>query len=312
MSTSYENTHHQSTGAQNPENDQQPVSSAGITLARLLLTLFNLVLILFGTILVVVGISAHNHLNAYIELVGDDNINKAALTLVISGSVCVLTAVASYLGANKQSVCVLYFTGSILFLVFIAVTVAATGAVVYHGKINTIFRQGMTKTISQAYWNENSDYEANDFMKTIGYLQENLKCCGIDNYNDWSGLNPHFNTSGISLLDATVKVPVSCCKTEFCGLVIDGQVILKETELKDEEVKTTDTLVTMEHSPLKSFDTRKIHTQGCYQEITDFVSTNTIAVLICSYGLAVFQLVGIIFSCCLCRAISGAGAYRAI
>ena len=56
-----------------------PVSSAGITLSRLLLTLFNAVLILFGTILVIVGISAHNHLNNYIELVGPDNINRAAL-----------------------------------------------------------------------------------------------------------------------------------------------------------------------------------------------------------------------------------------
>lgn len=268
---------------QDEEQPSGPVTSAGITLSRLLLTLFNAVLILFGTILVIVGISAHNHLNNYIDLVGNDNINNAALTLIISGIICVLTALMSYLAAKRQAVCVLYLTSSILFIIFIAVTVAATGAVVYHGKIDTIFKEGMNKTISKAYWDE-STFQPNPFMKTIGILQERLDCCGIDSYQDWANLNSNFNIH---------NVPVSCCKTEFCGEVIDGSVQLHPDENA-------------------GYHTEKIYTGGCYKQITDFVSTNTVAVLICSYGLAIFQLVGIIFSCCLCKAISGAGSYRNI
>lgn len=274
MATTYQEAH--LTNTQPDEEPLGPVSSAGITLSRLLLTLFNAVLILFGTILVIVGISAHNHLSNYIDLVGNDNINNAALTLVISGIICVITALMSYLAAKRQAVCVLYLTSSILFIIFIAVTVAATGAVVYHGKIDSIFKKGMNQTITQAYWDDQT-FLPNPYMKTIGVLQERLHCCGIETFEDWPELNKNFPPH---------NVPVSCCKTEFCGEVIDGVVQLHGNK------------------------TEKIYVDGCYKQITDFVSTNTVAVLICSYGLAIFQLIGIIFSCCLCKAISGAGAYR--
>lgn len=258
-----------------------------------MLTLFNLCLILFGSILVIIGISAHNHLNAYIELIGNDNIKRAALTLVVSGIICCLTALVSYFAAKKHSVCLLYLTSSILFFVFIAVTVAATGAVVFHSKIDIVFKKGMNQTIAGAAWESNDPdldidqqvFYPNNYMQTIGYLQESLKCCGIDNYHDWQNLNIRYKDSDHA------RVPVSCCKTDYCGKIDNGQVILDTNSTAQPE-------------------TSKIYTNGCYEKITDFVSTNTIAVLICSYGLAIFQLVGIIFSCCLCKAIQGAENYR--
>ena len=123
-------------------------------------------------------------------------------------------------------------------------------------------------------------------MKTISVLQERLSCCGIDDYEDWEKLNKNFNPH---------NVPVSCCRTEFCGQIMDGVVQLHPS---------------IENGTENGTDTRKIYTNGCYKQIVNFVSTNTVAVLICSYGLAIFQLIGIIFSCCLCKAIQGAGSYR--
>merc|ERR1739845_299424 len=65
-------------------------SSAGITLCSLLLTLFNAVLFLIGFIIVVVGISAHNHISTYTDLVGQENSNRTAIVMIISGAVCCL------------------------------------------------------------------------------------------------------------------------------------------------------------------------------------------------------------------------------
>jgi len=268
--------------------EQRPVTSAGITLCRLLLTLFNGILLLFGTILVIVGISAHNGLNNYVELVGDDNINKAALTMIIAGVVCSITSVLSYFGAKHQSKLMLYATSSVLCVVFIAVVVAASSAVAYHSKINDIFRQGMTKTVEKANWIGNQD---NEYMTTISALQTSLDCCGIDTYEDWSKINKNFPLG---------NVPVSCCKTDVCGTIHDGKVELVKN------IPENDRILVKE----ESYNTTLIYSEGCYNKITNFVSSNTTAVLICSYGLAVFQLVGIIFSCCLCKAINGVSYSR--
>ena len=143
----------------------------------------------------------------------------------------------------------------------------------------------MNQTVEKAYWDDQT-YLPNNYMKTISVLQERLSCCGIDDYEDWEKLNKNFNPH---------NVPVSCCKTEFCGQIQDGVVQLHPN---------------IENGTENGTDTRKIYTNGCYKQIVNFVSTNTVAVLICSYGLAIFQLIGIIFSCCLCKAIQGAGSYR--
>jgi len=178
------------------------------------------------------------------------------------------------------------------------VTVGASTAVIYHGKIDKIFRNGMNHTLSQAYWkkidinHQDPDidipelnkvhYERNQYMKIMSNFQQKLHCCGIDSYHDWNKLNKNFP-------DAQ-NVPNSCCISDYCGFVENGVVQLKKNETQD--------------------DTSNIYTHGCYKQITEFVSSNAIAVVACSYGLAVFQLIGIIFSCCLSRAIQGAEAYR--
>lgn len=286
-------------------SDNAPVSSAGITLSRLLLTLFNGILIILGCILVVVGISAHNHLDLYTQLVDNDKINTAALTLIITGIICTVTSMMSYFAARRQSVCLLYFSSFILLILFLAVTVGASTAVIYHGKIDKIFRQGMNHTLTQAYWekievnSENQDlddeklakthYERNQYMKIISNFQQKLHCCGIDSYHDWSKLNKNF--------PSPQNVPNSCCISDYCGKVDNGIVQLFNKTSKDGTI-------------LKEDDTSNIYTHGCYKQITEFVSSNAVAVVACSYGLAVFQLIGIIFSCCLSRAIQGAEAYR--
>jgi len=247
-------------------------SSAGIVLSRLLLTLYNAILILFGAILVVVGISLHNHLHFYMELVGKENINRGALVMIVAGIICCMTSIFSHYGAKHQSKVVLYITAFILFIIFIVEICAASGAVMYHSHIDTIFHTGINKTITDAAY----DYEnlkENQYMKTMTTVQQKLECCGSKDYNDWAIMNKNFETN---------QVPTSCCKSAICGEVINGIVQIENN------------------------NTNYIYVNGCYTQVVDFITENTTAVLICGYGLAVFQLIGLVFSCCLIKAISAA------
>jgi len=257
-------------------------SSAGITLCSLLLTLFNIVLAIMGFIACIVGISAHIKMGEFMKLVGEDNANKGSLVMIVTGAVCVCIAVISHLGAKHQSKWIIRFSTFFLFCVFITVMVAASTAVAYHGKIEQVFRAGMENSIKTANWDKTptaiAPYTANAEMEVMSQLQKELKCCGLDDFKDWDVLSPHkFKHS----------VPVSCCIDEVCGKVENGVVEIDEDD----------------------GDTKFIYTKGCFAEVNDFVSSNVVAVLLGCYGLAVFQLVGMVFSICLHRAITAVSDY---
>lgn len=265
--------------AQTPNYQPYQSSSAGITLCSLLLTLFNIVLAVIGFIACIVGISAHIKMGEFMKLVGEDNANKGSLVMIVTGAVCVCIAIISHLGAKHQSKWIIRFSTFFLFCVFITVMVAASTAVAYHGKIEQVFRTGMTNSITKADWNKTKPYNSNPEMEIMSQLQKELKCCGLDDYSDWEKLNHKFKHS----------VPVSCCKDEVCGKIEDGVVEIEQDDGKDE--------------------TEFIYVKGCFAEVNDFVSSNVVAVLLGCYGLAVFQLVGMVFSICLHRAITAVSDY---
>jgi len=247
-------------------------SSPGITLCSLLLTMFNIVLVLIGIVVTLIGITAQNKISSYSVLIGKENSSKAGLAMIISGVACSVIGIVSHIGQKYQSKWILRFTTILLLFVFIAVMIAATAAVTYHGKIEIIFKKGMNDSIAAANWNT-STLKPNTQMTVMSQFQREIGCCGLASYKDWGTLNSAFKGD-------PPQVPVSCCKGEVCGRVDNGIVLIS------------------------GGDTSKIHTNGCFQSVFDFMSENVTAILIGCYSLGVFQLVGIVFSICLMKAIA--------
>ncbi|KFV52500.1 Tetraspanin-6, partial [Gavia stellata] len=95
-----------------------------------------------------------------------------------------------------------------------------------------------------------------------------LHCCGVQNYSDWERTE-YFTQRGI---------PQSCCKSQDDCL---------EEDLKD---------------PSKA--KLKVFVDGCFFLVTSTMESKMSVVAGISFGIACFQLVGIILACCLSQYIT--------
>uniref|UniRef100_A0A8D0DST9 Tetraspanin n=1 Tax=Salvator merianae TaxID=96440 RepID=A0A8D0DST9_SALMN len=89
----------------------------------------------------------------------------------------------------------------IILLIFMAEVAAFALGFIYKGKIKTDLREPMI----QAFKNYDGKTEESH---VVDYLQQELQCCGVQNYTDWIG-SRWFNVSGNN------SVPQSCCKREL-------------------------------------------------------------------------------------------------
>ncbi|XP_054751335.2 CD63 antigen-like isoform X1 [Lytechinus pictus] len=102
-------------------------------------------------------------------------------------------------------------------------------------------------------------------------MQKNLECCGTLNYTSWFGFN---DTAGYNV------VPMSCCITmlEGCNSDVSRDPFVAE---------------------------RKIHVYACYPALKDLLIGNIGIIAGVAIAIAVIEIFGIAFACCLMRYVSG-------
>ncbi|XP_014006115.1 tetraspanin-7 [Salmo salar] len=121
------------------------------------------------------------------------------------------------------------------------------------------------RTFSEAVKNYNSQDERS---LAVDNVQRSLKCCGVLNYTSWLS-SIWFPNNGI---------PPSCCASiSDCN----------SSDLRN---------VTIAPS--------KVHQQGCYELVTDFIETNMGIIAGVTFGIAVSQSIGMLLACCLSRLIT--------
>uniref|UniRef100_A0A8C5MD39 Tetraspanin n=1 Tax=Leptobrachium leishanense TaxID=445787 RepID=A0A8C5MD39_9ANUR len=98
---------------------------------------------------------------------------------------------------------------------------------------------------------------------SIDVAQRDFGCCGANNYTDWTTHGPYKDK---------IHVPDSCCKNETrnCGT---------------------------------NFNLASIHTNGCVEEIYAKIKSNIGIIAGVALGIAFFEILGIIFACCLMKGI---------
>lgn len=123
----------------------------------------------------------------------------------------------------------------------------------------------LEKTISKQLEKSITDYSTDASVKKMfDMVQTELYCCGINGPKDWT--------------NKSMTIPESCC---------DGQ------EINSAGVITMPCSITSEH----------IHSAGCLPKLVEYF--NHIAVILggVGIGIAVVQLLGVIFACFLARSI---------
>uniref|UniRef100_A0A8C3UEB2 Tetraspanin n=2 Tax=Catharus ustulatus TaxID=91951 RepID=A0A8C3UEB2_CATUS len=89
---------------------------------------------------------------------------------------------------------------AIILVIFIAEVSTFVLGFVYREKVKTDV-QGTMRSVFEKYDGKNSESEV------VDYLQEQLHCCGVKNYSDWT-TTQWYNSTG------NHSVPLSCCQQE--------------------------------------------------------------------------------------------------
>nr|XP_034956556.1 tetraspanin-36-like [Zootoca vivipara] len=145
----------------------------------------------------------------------------------------------------------------IILLVFIAEVAAFVLGFIYKGQVKTDLHEPML----QSYKNYDGKTEESHI---IDFLQQELQCCGVDNYTDWIG-SRWYNATG------NHSVPVSCCKRDAIKKNCTGQLS----------------------------DLEFLNTQGCEEKVESILQSVLNYAMLVILGFAVVKFFGMLSVCVL-------------
>lgn len=250
--------------------------STGMTLVKYLLFAFNLLFALSGLALLVIGAliqTKYHHYNQFM----DTRIFMSPILLIIVGVVVFIVASFGCCGAIMENHCMVV-TFSV-FLMMIFVLEVAAGVAAY------VLRDQVEKTVELKLKEGLSLYSTDkDIGKAWDILQQDLHCCGIKSLDDWSAVYPNDT------------LPWSCCSphsnaTAFTTLLASQTAAYEEPRCNRNAVMLTDEKET------------GVYKNGCLSEFINTIKHNSALLLGVGIGIAVIQIIGVVFSCCLAKSI---------
>ncbi|KAH9490704.1 Tetraspanin-7 [Bulinus truncatus] len=236
-----------------------------VTCMKTLMMVFNFIFWVTGIVILAIGIWTKVDLYKYLELSSIYQ-PEAPYVLIGVGAVIVLIGSLGCCCTIKGHSLLLYMFCGFLFIVFIIELSAGIALLVYRGKLETGFKEGLQSAL-QLY-----DTKGNrEITVAMDELQEKLVCCGIDSYADWFN-TPFARKEG----QPTNSVPESCCRNKN----------------KCEHLNLT--------------NVTDIHTQGCHMFVVDFINGNMGPIGGVALGISFFQVLGAILAFCLAKSINRA------
>jgi len=240
-------------------------------MTRILLFIFNILFWVLGIVVLGVGIKSRVDGGSWEGLVKDNVVLNAANLMIASGVIVSIIGFVGCCGAYKKSPCMLVSYAILIFLIF--VLEIAAGAYAYTKK--TTVQNDLEKNINVGIKNSYGGTTDADKMltKAVDWFQKNIECCGVTSYADWKTSSWYKNAT--KKKDEKREVPHSCCINTGINCNSGSGESLK----------------------------KKIFSDGCVEAGKKYVKSNLWKIGGVTVGIAIVQLFGIIFACCLCRAI---------
>ncbi|XP_046327083.1 CD151 antigen-like [Haliotis rufescens] len=120
---------------------------------------------------------------------------------------------------------------------------------------------------------------------TIDFLQIEFNCCGADNYTDYRNSEWVLNQ-----MPPKRYVPDTCCRGK--GKDVKSHRPANATICREEAEPG---------SPIQPEDRTQLQQRGCFPAIRDWIGGQSIILICVGIGIALIQVLGIIFAVCLCR-----------
>ncbi|XP_059402419.1 CD151 antigen-like isoform X1 [Carassius carassius] len=246
-------------------------NTCGTICLKYLLFIFSLFFWLAGGAVMAVGTWTLVDKSDYISLLSSNTYSAAAFILIGSGAVVMLTGILGCCATIREQRGLLRVFFVLLLLIFLLEITAGFLAYVYYQEcfplcyqLNAELRADLKEKMVQNYQQPGQEH----ITRAIDNLQQDLKCCGSNSSADWR------EGAWIQISGDRRLVPDSCCKTPTvgCGLRDHPSNIYKVEG-------------------------------GCISKLEEFILQHLIILGSVGLGIALIQIVGMIFTCCLYQSL---------
>lgn len=236
-------------------------------IVKYLFVAFNLIFWILGIVVFAIGIYSRVENDSWKSLLDTDTLFSAANLLIAAGVIVAIIGFFGCCGAYKQCQWMLGVYCALVILIFILEIAAGAYAYTNKEKVENELTKKIKETVASNYGENSKTGEA--FTKAVDWFQQNVECCGVSNSTDWATSK----WRKFENMTATeVRVPDSCCKKETSGC---GKGIANYN------------------------DDTKIYTMGCVDKGKDFAKKNLYLVGGVGVGIAIVELLAIVFGVCL-------------
>jgi len=228
------------------------------SLIKYFMIICNIIFALIGVILIGFGAYAQIEAKDYLNFLGDNYVNTP-IFIIILGAVIFVISFFGCCGACQENKCMMYMYGFLLFCILIAQIGAGIAAFALKGDLKEEIETNMQNGL-KLYDTDGTAADA--FTTTWDLVQQNVDCCGVKTWGDWS---VRYNETS----PTAQVVPDSCC--------IEG--IVEGCGAKPQ------------------FDESKIFKDGCFNKFSDMFTDNLGVVGGVAVGVALAELLIVFISC---------------
>jgi len=262
-------------------------------LVKYLLFLTNFIVFVLGLVVFGVGIWVLVDKPSFLTLfegaqnvsgVTEDEFNikiytSAAYILLVVSFLVVLISFFGCFGAVKESKCMLgtYFT--LILAMFIVMVIGAVLG--YSGNLEKTIKDPLKQALS--HYRDNATAE-NDpasyaYKNAWNEVQTELKCCGVDNVEDWAGAEFVWTPT-------SANKPVGCCFETRDGNEMEEGAKEKCREASQEPDSTT------------------YYFEGCYTTMKERIESNQNTVVGVAVGVVIVMFLNMLFSFAMCTMVN--------
>lgn len=231
---------------------------------KYLLFAFNFVFWVAGIAVMAVGIFTRVSAKEYSALMAEGGFENAANIMIAAGALVMIIGFVGCCGAIRENKWLLLLYFFLVLLIFILEIAGGIIAYTHKGQVIDEIEKMLNTTINTKYGTSST------LTKAMDKAQRKLKCCGVDSYKNWE-------RSVWAKTHTNITVPVSCC--------IDSTKSGCNVGVNDANAKN------------------KIYTEGCSEAFQKFVKGHMVKLGGIGVGIAIIQILGMVFALCLFRSI---------
>lgn len=253
---------------------------------QFLFFLFNFIFFCLGIAVLGVGIYSRVENDNWEDLLDSPSMYEAANILIAAGIIVAIIGFFGCYGAFKRHSCMLVFYAVFVLVIFILEIAAGIYAYTKQDTIEESLTTKLSKGVTENYGKD--DTASKGLTLAIDWFQVNVKCCGGRDVKDWR-TSFWFTSKNTKNSSTEFVVPKTCCKTQTNNCNV---------------VKSSDNGTT--------WSSTTIFGEGCVPAGITFAQNNMLLIGGVGVGIAVVQLLGILFSLKLRSSFKGEDPQRNI